>query len=176
MLRLLLFVQIGLFASTGQAGGLIQPGDRLLAQTSVWTAHYDPESDHNNHQRLINLEYYFAPQTRPYQIDFGDWRDDLQWLAGAATFRNSFDQQSQYVYGGSRYDLPVSQFSNVYIKVTAGLLHGYRGEYQDKVPFNSLGIAPVILPAVGWQYRRANVELVPFGTAGMTMNVGWIFD
>ena len=72
--------------------------------------------------------------------------------------------------------MPVSQFSNIYVKVTAGLLHGYRGEFKNKIPLNDAGVAPVILPAVGWQYRRANVELVPFAAAGMMMNVGWVFD
>lgn len=176
MQRYLVMIFAGLLPLTAQAGGFLKDGDRLLVQTSVATWHYNPEPYHNNNQRLINLEYYFAPEVRPYKQNFGDWRDDVYWLAGGATFKNSYDQQSHYIYGGGRYDMPVSQFSNIYVKLTAGFLHGYRGEFKNKIPLNNAGVAPVILPAVGWQYRRANVELVPFAAAGMMMNVGWVFD
>ncbi|MEX1199951.1 MAG: hypothetical protein WEB02_04110 [Methylophaga sp.] len=161
---------------SGFANGFFTEGDAVVFQTSVWTHHYNDEPDHNNHQKLINLEYYFAPQHQPFPGTFSDWREDLSWLAGAATFKNSFDQQSVYVYGGSRYDWSMTENTDAYVKLTAGLLWGYRGEYRDKIPFNRLGVAPVILPAVGLQYRRANVELLPFAAAGIMMNVGWRFD
>lgn len=50
---------------------------------------------------------------------------------GAATFSNSFDQRS------------------VFAKVYGGLLYGYRGEYQDKIPLNGVGAAFMI--NVGWR-------------------------
>lgn len=158
------------------ANGFFTEGDAVVFQTSVWTHHYNDEPDHNNHQKLINLEYYFSPAHQPVQQTFSDWRDDLSWLAGAATFKNSFDQQSVYLYGGSRYDWSMTENSDAYLKLTAGLLWGYRGEYRDKIPLNRLGVAPVILPAVGVQYRQANIELLPFAAAGIMMNVGWRFD
>lgn len=158
------------------AKGVFTEGDALALQTSVWTTHYNPQPEHNNHQKLINVEYYFAQDALPEQFTFSDWRDDLSWLVGAATFRNSFDQQSAYLYGGSRYDWSMSANADAYVKLTAGFLWGYRGDYKDKIPFNQLGVAPVILPAVGVQYRQANIELLPFAAAGVMMNVGWRFD
>ncbi len=158
------------------ANNIFTEGDALFFQTSVWTNHYGDEPDHNNHQKLINLEYSFSPAQQPFKQNFSDWRDDLSWLAGVATFRNSFDQQSVYVYGGRRYDWSMTKNTNTYAKLTAGMLWGYRGKYQDKIPFNSLGVAPAILPAVGVQYRQANIELLPFAAAGFTVNVGWRFD
>lgn len=165
-----------IFVPAAHATGLFKPGDGLLFQTSVWTKHYSPEPDHINTQRLINFEYYFA-QT-PKVIDSTlektlSWRDEIRWLAGIGTFKNSFGQQSTYVYGGGRYDYPLGDNIVAYAKLTAGLLHGYRGEFKDKIPFNDLGVAPIILPGLGVQYRRVNVELVPFAAAGVMLNVGF---
>lgn len=158
------------------AKGIFTESDELLLQTSVWTKHYNPEPDHNNHQQLINLEYYFNDDVKifvnPQQIS---WRDDIRWLTGAATFKNSYDQQTLYLYGGGRYDYFLDQNSKAYIKLTAGLLYGYRGEYKDKIPFNDLGVAPVVLPAVGIQYRKVNLEIVPFAAAGVMVNTGFYF-
>ena len=153
-----------------QAQGVFTDGDALLLQTSLWTHHYNDEPDHNNEQRLVNAEWYF-PDTL-LKLNKGDWRDEIRWLAGGATFKNSYDQQSTYLYGGGRYDYPLGENTDAYLKLTAGLLHGYRGEYKDKIPFNELGVAPVILPAVGMTYRRLNVEIVPFAAAGVMMNIG----
>lgn len=159
-----------------QAKGIFTEGDELLLQTSIWTKHYNPEPDHNNHQKLINLEYYFNDEMKffvnPEQLS---WRDDIRWLTGAATFKNSYDQQSLYLYGGGRYDYFLDEHSQAYIKLTAGLLYGYRGEYKDKIPLNNLGVAPVILPALGIQYRKVNLEIVPFAAAGVMVNTGFYF-
>lgn len=76
------------------------------------------------------------------------------------------------MYGGSRYDWPMTVNSDVYLKLTAGLLWGYRGEYRDKISLNRLAVAPVILPAVGVQYQQASIELLPFAATGIMMNVG----
>lgn len=123
-------------------------------QTSVYTRHYSDDPDHNNHQKLLGIEY-----------------DDAQgWLYGGAVFRNSFDQATQYAYVGKRFDcnaLPV------YLKVSGGLLHGYRGDYQDKIPFNHFGIAPAIIPALGAHFGPATAELNILGAAALMLNVGW---
>lgn len=157
------------------AEGVFTQGDALLLQTSLWTVHYSPEPEHNNHQKLINVEW-LAPKTdltelqRPGGLD---WRDEVRWLAGVASFDNSFSQRSTYVYGGGRYDFPLQPQTQAYVKVTAGLLHGYKDEYRDKIPFNRFEIAPAILPAVGLEYHRLNLELIPFGTAGAMVNLGF---
>lgn len=172
----LLLPLVLLLPTIGFAQDLFTDEGALVFQTSLWTKHYSEQSDHNNHQQLINLEYYLPPDNQPFKHQFSDWRDDLSWLVGAATFKNSYDQQSLYIYGGSRYDWPVSENTTAYAKLTAGLLWGYRGEYKDKIPFNHFGIAPVALPAFGVQYRKAHIELLPFAAAGMMINIGWRFD
>ncbi len=71
-------------------------------------------------------------------------------LAGGATFRNSFSQRSNYAYLGKRFD---SDSYPVYLKLTGGLLQGYRGEYRDKIPLNRFGVAPAIIPR--WAFASA---------------------
>lgn len=91
-----------------------------VVQTSVYTRHFSPDPEHNNRQNLIGLE-----------------RNEASGLVyGAATFRNSFAQRSVYGYVGKRFD---SSRYPVYLKVTGGLLHGYRGEYRDKIPLIAMG-------------------------------------
>ncbi|WP_300321312.1 hypothetical protein [Accumulibacter sp.] len=134
--------------------------DRFYLQTSVASVHFHPDSEHDNSQSLVNPE----------------WRLDKRWLAGqvlvgAATFENSYSQASWYAYGGLLWR-PVDSVQPFYLKLTAGVLHGYRGQYQDKIPFNNSGYAPAILPAMGYCYNRFCSELVLFGAAGMMLTVG----
>lgn len=125
-------------------------------QTSVYTRHFAPDPEHNNHQDLIGLE-----------------RNDASgWLYGAATFRNSFSQRSYYAYGGKRFD---SQRYPLYLKLTGGLLQGYTGEYRDKIPLNRYGVAPVIIPSVGTYYGPVAAEWVLLGANAMMINVGLRF-
>lgn len=122
-------------------------------QTSVYTRHFHPDPEHNNHQNLIGLEY---------QADDGV-------VAGGATFRNSFRQRSQYAYVGKRFD---SDVAPVYLKVTGGLLQGYRGEYRDKIPLNRFGVAPVLIPSLGARLGPVGGELVLLGNSAMMVNLG----
>ena len=122
-------------------------------QTSVYTRHFSPDSEHNNHQDLIGLEY----------------NDASKWLVGGATFRNSFRQRSYYAYVGKRFD---SDTYPVYLKLTGGLLEGYHGKYQDKIPLNRFGVAPVIIPSVGAHYGPVAAELVLLGFNAAMINAG----
>ena len=127
-------------------------------QTSVATTHFDPKPNHNNDQGLLNLEL----------------RSDTGLIAGAAYFRNSFYQPSEFVYLGRLYHGPGTG-ETVYAKIAGGLLHGYRGEYQDQIPFNKYGVAPAIVPALGFQARTLGGEVVVFGTAGAMLTFGFRF-
>lgn len=123
------------------------------AQTSVYTRHYSPDPEHNNHQDLIGIERNQASG----------------WVWGGATFRNSFRQRSNYAYVGKRYD---SSEYPVYLKVTGGLLQGYRGDYKDKIPLNRYGVAPVIIPSIGTHYGPLAAELVFLGANAAMVTTG----
>ncbi len=122
-------------------------------QTSAYTKHFKPKSQHNNHQELIGLERHTANS----------------YVLGGATFLNSYDQRSFYGYVGKRFDFADTPF---YGKLTAGLIHGYKGRYRDKIPLNRFEIAPAVIPALGVQYRRVSAEVLLLGTAATMINVG----
>ncbi|MHA3734429.1 sn-glycerol-3-phosphate transporter [Pseudomonas sp. Eth.TT006] len=123
------------------------------AQTSVYTRHYSPDPEHNNHQDLIGIERHQASG----------------WVFGGATFRNSFRQRSNYAYVGKRYD---SSEYPLYLKVTGGLLQGYRGDYRNKIPLNRYGVAPVIIPSIGTHYGPVAAELVLLGANAAMVTSG----
>jgi hypothetical protein len=129
---------------------------RWLLQTSIYTDHFSTEERHTNNQRLIGLEWWAADN----------------WILGAASFRNSFDQPSQYLYIGKLWR-PLDNYQLVHLKLTWGILHGYKGQYKDKVPFNSdNGIAPLLLPSIGLSGKRFTTDVVFFGTAGALVTIG----
>ncbi len=134
--------------------------DRFYIQTSVYTVHFSSDPNHDNTQDLI----------------YGEWRMPYRWLEGqpligAAVFDNSFGQSSQFVFGGVLWR-PIEKAPEFYIKVAAGILHGYTGEYQDKVPYNHNGWSPGIVPGVGYCYKRFCGEMILFGGAGMLWTIG----
>lgn len=145
-----------LLLSTVSNAQIINNGDSVYFQTSLYSAHFNPVPEHNNKQGLVGVEL-IKPSN---------------WLAGLALFSNSFDQPSQFLYVGRIWDIPNTD-KQAYFKLAGGLLHGYKDEYAHKVPLNDYGIAPAILPTVGIKYGRLQSELVLFGTAGIAINVGF---
>ena len=126
-------------------------------QTSLYTKHWDPEPDHVNHQKLLGIE---LETTR-------------KWIYGFGWFDNSFGQPSQYLYAGYSWNLFRTDW--FYFKLTGGLLHGYKDPYEDKIPLNGLGIAPVIVPSFGVRYKRVFAEAQILGTAALTITAGFSF-
>ena len=152
----LLFLAQATTALAGETPATEDDKGFWYAQTSVYTRHFAPDPEHNNNQDLIGLEYHHRSG----------------WLAGGATFRNSFRQRSYYAYTGKRFD---SETYPVYLKVTGGLLEGYHGKYQDKIPLNRFGVAPVIIPSVGVHYGPVATELVLLGFNAAMVTTGLRF-
>ena len=126
-------------------------------QTSLYTKHWDPDPEHVNNSKLLNIE--FETKTR--------------WIYGFAWFDNSFGQPSQYLYAG--YSWPLFKTDWSYFKLSGGLLHGYKEPYDEKIPLNQLGIAPAILPSFGLKYKRVFTELQILGTAAVSITAGFSF-
>ena len=80
-----------------------------------------------------------------------EFETTTRWIGGFAYFDNSFGQPSQYLYAG------------------------YKDPYEDKIPLNGLGIAPAIVPAFGFKYKRVLSEIQILGTAAVTLTVGFNF-
>lgn len=129
-----------------------------LLQTSLYTKHFHSNPEHNDKQKLLGLEYQRADR----------------WLVGASVFDNSFHQPSQYVYFGKLFR-PLESAPLLHVKLTGGLLHGYKNEYRDKIPLNAHGVAPVIIPAIGLSGKHVSGEINFFGTAGVMVTMGVLF-
>ena len=123
-------------------------------QTSLYTRHWDPSPEHNNNQHMITLEV----------------RSLDNWLAGLSVFDNSFYQPTQLVYVGKTW--PLLDSPHWYVKLIGGLIHGYKEPYEDKIPLNGLGIAPAVLPSLGYRRGHFLVEAHMAGLAAMTLTAG----
>ena len=109
-------------------------GDQYAVIVSTYTRHYNEDPEHR-HVWLVGLERE---------------RKDGS-LAGIAYFSNSFGQPSAYIFPwGKSYREFLGQ-PQLTAKLTAGLLYGYVGKYEGKVPFNHDGFSPAIVPALAWE-------------------------
>jgi hypothetical protein len=133
--------------------------DRFSLQIAMGTIHFSPDDAHQQSSG-VNMEYRFQER----------WLEG-QWIAGLSLFTNSFGQFSEYAYGGLLWR-PVAEHQPFYVKVTAGVIHGYHGQYQDKIPYNSSGFAPGIIPTAGYCWNRYCGELILLGLNALQFTVG----
>jgi hypothetical protein len=97
------------------------------------------------------------------------------WMAGASFFSNSFGQPSGYLYLGRRFPALMGH-PQLFGQLSGGLLYGYRGKYQNKVPFNHNGFSPGALASIGWQFnRQASLTVHAVGDAAVMFQFGWDF-
>ena len=93
-------------------------------------------------------------------------------FCGVALFSNSFGQPSTYVYAGQQFNELMGN-PKLFVKVTAGILYGYVGKYQDKVPLNHGGFSPAIIPSIGYRLsEHDSVQLKVLGAAGLMFSYG----
>lgn len=93
-------------------------------------------------------------------------------LCGVSFFTNSFGQPSTYVYAGKQFNQLFGQ-PQLFLKVTAGVIYGYVGQYQHKVPLNYGGFSPGVIPALGYKLTaHDSVQVKPLGTAGLMLSWG----
>jgi hypothetical protein len=118
---------------------------------SPYTYHWSEDPAHK-HIGLVGLELHNPA-------------DHSLW--GLALFPNSFGQNSAYAYYGHEFNEIFGQ-PRLFLKVSAGLIYGYKGEYKNKVPLNIGGFSPVIIPALGYRITpRDSVQAAVLGTAGV---------
>jgi hypothetical protein len=135
--------------------------DRFYFQFAFYTWHFHYDADHQQ-SYLFDSEYHFNETWLGGQV-----------ITGLALFQNSFGQFSQYIFGGLVWR-PIESEQPFYVKLTAGPLHGYTGQYQNKVPFNSSsGWAPAIIPGFGYcVMKRYCGEFVMLGTNAALFTIG----
>jgi len=132
--------------------------DRVMLELGAYVYHVQDNNDHNQWPRLLGLEY----------------ESGSHWLGGAAVFKNSYYQNAAYVYAGRRWFLDAIN-EHLYVKLTAGLVYGYKEPYEDKLPVNNNGYGLGIAPALGYQFGRANAQIVFLGVAAAAFTFGYDF-
>jgi hypothetical protein len=122
---------------------------------SPYTIHWSNNPDHK-HVVLVALDE---------QLPGGG-------LCGISFFSNSFGQPSTYVYAGKQFNQLFGQ-EKLFLKVTAGIIYGYVGQYQHKVPLNYGGFSPGVIPALGYKLtQHDSVQVKLLGTAGLMLSYG----
>ncbi len=145
---------LGLMSASATADEGASAG-KIALQFGPYVHHWSPEPEHNNAPWLIGLEY----------------ESPARWIAGASWLSNSFDQATEYYYAGRRWSIDAIS-PDLYVKLTAGALLGYTGEYEDKIPLNHKGVAFAVIPALGYQVDRYNAQIALLGTAGFMITFG----
>ncbi len=150
------FAALALLATGTVRAGLFEEGDVLMVQGAPGVIHYHHDSEHADYSWLIGAE----------------WQSPSHWLVGASYFNNSFNQKCQYFYFGKSWPLE-SIDNNLYFKLSGGVLLGYKEPYENKIPYNNNGVAPGVVPALGYRFGDFNVQINLLGTAAVAFTVGY---
>ena len=138
-----------------------------------------PAASEPNHWRLVASPYthhfrYSAEHRPVWAVGLERQRDD-GWLGGATAFSNSFGQPSAYLYLGHRYE-NLMGFDPLFAQWSAGLMYGYKGKYQTKVPLNYNGYSPGLLVTAGWRFNaQQSVALHLLGDAAVMLQLAYDF-
>ena len=150
-----------------------QPCHEALAQTNAPAPAQDKQWDLTLSPYTYHWNY--NPEHRPVILGALERHVAGDRFCGLALFRNSFGQPTAYAYVGKQWNSLMGN-PQLFAKVSAGLIYGYKGKYQDKIPFNRYGIAPAVIPSVGYSFTRDDsVQVMVLGTAGVLFSYGHTF-
>ena len=152
-----LIAAVPALAADGPARQVDSAQGRLTILGSPKVVHFDPDPEHVDWSWLVGIEWQ---------------RPDSRWHFGFSYFNNSFGQKCQFYYAGYIWKLSDS-YPNWYLKLSGGLIYGYKEPYEDKVPFNHNGYSPGLFPALGYKMDRWSVQLITLGTAGAMLTLGY---
>ncbi len=146
-----------------------------LAQSKSWFS--APDFSGESHWRFVvspySLHWNYSEEHKSVYALGLERQNTTGWLYGGSYFRNSFGQPSGYVYLGKRYD-NIWPDQPLFFQWSAGMLYGYRGKYEDKVPLNNNGFSPGALLSVGWQFnRQMSMQLNALGDAGLMVQLSY---
>ncbi len=151
----------------------------LFAGSGVWA-----EEKQNGQTRdwswYIQGGAYIHPQDRddyegPPILGSIEYHKKNNWFGGLALFNNSFGQFSQYLYLGKQF-YPWKSLPHTRIKLTAGVVQGYKDEHYDTLPIrwgDSWGLG--FVPSIGYQKGRVGYDVAILGVAGLLFAVGYEF-
>lgn len=146
-----------LLATVSAKAGILEEGDIVTGAFGFYTYHV------SNDEKLNGAPWMFGVE----------WEKPSRWGSGLAFFQNSFGQPSGYLYAQKRYTWSGGD-EGWFLKITGGLLYGYRPPHEHAVPFNRGGFSPGLVPIVGYKKGRATAEIVVFGaSSGFVATLGY---
>jgi hypothetical protein len=146
-----------LITQTSMAWEFYGDDDDLYVMGAGYT-HFSSSDDHQGPPLLVSAEII----------------KKNHWFYGLSLFNNSFGQFSQYAYVGREFKLDFI-FSGFRSKISAGVIHGYTGEFKHKLSYNHSGFAPAIIPGLGYQKDKWGVDVYLMGNSGLLLGVGYKF-
>lgn len=141
---------------------------------SGWTFGYSPYTVHYSEAKKENA---WEPDNQKHSYVWllqAEKDLDERHIAGFAIFSNSFGQPSQYGYYGWRFR-PLDSAPKLFVKLTAGVIHGYKRPYDGKIPFNNRhGWGLTAIPAVGYDFTRNwGGQVNVLGNAGLMFQINY---
>jgi len=138
-----------------------------------------PAGAEPNHWRLVASPYThhfrYSAEHRPVWALGIERQHEDGWLGGATYFSNSFGQPSGYLYLGRRHE-DLFGIDPLFAQWSAGLMYGYKGKYQTKVPLNYNGYSPGVLVTAGWRFNeQQSVALHLLGDAAVMLQLAYDF-
>lgn len=136
-----------------------------FAQSSGWYIqggayiHYNEEDDYEGPPLFAGIEYFRS----------------RRWLLGFSMFQNSFGQFTQYAYVGRVFH-PWESQPNLHIKLTGGLVQGYRGKHHNTLPIRwseSWGLG--FVPTIGLRRERFGFDVALLQDSGLLFLGGYRF-
>lgn len=144
---------------------LSKPDHPAPAEGQQWELVLSPYTHH----------WRYSADHRPVILGALERHVNGERFCGLALFRNSFGQPATYVYVGQEWQGVLGQ-PQLSAKVSAGLIYGYRNQYQHKIPFNDYGVAPAIIPSLNYALSpRDSAQMMLLGTAGVLFAYGHRF-
>lgn len=124
-----------------------------------WRLAVSPFTQHLHHKP--EYEYVWAVGIERQRPD--------KWMYGLSYINNSFGQPCGYLYVGQQYE-DIFDVKKLFFQWTAGLLYGYKGPYQHRVPLNVDGFSPGAVISIGWRFdANLSAQLNKVGVSGPVM-------
>jgi hypothetical protein len=141
-------------------------GDRIRIAYAPKAFHVTHDDEYVDWNHIVALEWVTPRHTL--------WGADRS-LFGLSLFDNSYGQFSQSVYAGLEWDWTRAGGGDVFLALSAGLVHGYKEPHEDKLPLNSaLGVGLTVVPAIGWQRDGLGFAASLVGSA-ITLRISYSF-
>jgi hypothetical protein len=142
-------------------------GDKIRLAYTPKAFHFVTDSDYVDWNNIVALEWLTPRHTF--------WGADRTHF-GLSVFNNSYGQPSQAAYAGLEWDWTSALGGNVYLSLSAGLVHGYKEPWEDKLPLNNaLGVGVTLVPTVGWQRGGIGFAATLTGSA-IALRISYTFD